>query len=233
MRFRRHGDRLIQLTRLRLVNAYLVREPDGVTVVDTSIAGSANAIRWAADALGLPIRRIVLSHAHTDHFGSLDALHAAVPNAEVLISERDAKLLAGDLSRQPGEPAGRLFPGVFRPSAETRPTRTVAEGDRIGSLEVIAAPGHTPGQLAFLDHRDRTLIAGDAYVAVGGLFVTTQPVLRFPFPALVGTWHKPTAHATALKLRRLSPHRLAVGHGPVLDDPVPAMDRAIQNAPGA
>lgn len=231
MRFERHGEHLIQLTRSRFSNAYLVREADGLTVIDTSLPGSGEPIRWAADALGQPIRRIVLTHAHVDHYGSLDALHAAVPDAEVMVSARDAKLLRGDLTREPDEPEGRLFPGFFKPGAQTLPTRTVAEGDRIGSLEVVAAPGHTPGQIALLDHRDRSLISGDAYLALGGLFVTTQPVLRFPFPALLGTWHKPTAHATAVKLRELDPSRLATGHGPVLSDPGPEMDRAIREAP--
>ncbi len=230
MRFNRHGEHLIQLTRMRVSNAYLVSEPDGITVVDTSLSGSAPSIRWAAAALGQPIRRIVITHAHVDHYGSLDALHDAVPEAEVMISARDARLLRGDRTRDPGEPEGRLFPPFF-PSAATRPTQTIEEGDRIGSLEAIAAPGHTPGQLAFLDHRDRTLICGDAYLALGGLYVTTQPVKRFPFPALVGTWHKPTAYATAVKLRELEPSRLATGHGPVLDDPLAEMDRALREAP--
>jgi len=226
-----HGDHLIQVSRLRVSNVYLVREDDGLTLIDTSLLGSAGAIHSAAAAVGQPIRRIVLTHAHSDHYGSLDALHAAVPEAEVLVSARDARLLRGDRSAEPGEPRGRLFPGFFFPPAKTRPTRTIAEGERIGSLEVVGAPGHTPGQLAFLDSRDRSLICGDAYLALGGLFVTTQPVLRFPFPALLGTWHKPTAYETALKLRALEPSRLATGHGPVLPSPAAEMDRAIAAAP--
>jgi len=231
MKATRHGDHLVQLSRLGLSNAYLVREEDGLTLVDTSLSGSAGAIQSAAADLGAPIRRIVLTHAHSDHYGSLDALHAKVPDAEVLVSARDALLLRGDRSAQPGEPRGRLFPGVFLPPAKTRPTRTIEEGEKVGSLEVVAAPGHTPGQLAFLDTRDRSLICGDAYLALGGLFVTTQPVLRFPFPALLGTWHKPTAYETALKLRVLEPERLATGHGPVLLRPGAEMDRAIRAAP--
>lgn len=46
---------------------------------------------------------------------------------------------------------------------------------------------HDHGQLAFLDTRDHTLIASEAYLSIGGLFVTTELVLRFPFPALAGT----------------------------------------------
>lgn len=226
-----HGDHLVQLTQLKISNAYLVREEDGLTVIDTSVMGSAGGIQAAARALGQPIRRIVLTHAHSDHYGSLDALHAAVPDAEVLVSARDAILLRGDRSRQPGEPAGRLFPGVFLPPAKTRPTRTIEEGERVGSLEVVAAPGHTPGQIAFRDTRDGSLICGDAYLALGGLFVTTKPVRRFPVPALLGTWHKPTAYATAEKLRALDPTRLATGHGPVLEAPAAEMDRALREAP--
>ncbi len=208
-----------------------MREDDGLTLIDTSLPGSAGAILSAAQELGAPIRRIVLTHAHSDHYGSLDALHQAVPDAEVLVSARDARLLRGDLGHEPGEPSGRLFRGFFWPPAKTAPTRTIAEGDRVGSLEVIAAPGHTPGQVAFLDSRDRSLVCGDAYLALGGLFVTTQPVLRFPLPALLGTWNRARANETARKLRELDPARLATGHGPVLERPAAEMDRAIREAP--
>jgi len=94
---------------------------------------------------------------------------------------------------------------------------------------VVAAPGHTPGQVAFLDVRDRSLIAGDALQTRGGLAVSGVIRPLFPFPALA-TWHKPTALATAEALRRLQPSRLAVGHGDVLEDPVEAMDRAVEVA---
>ncbi len=226
-----HGDHLARLTRLKVSNVYLVREDDGLTLIDTSLTGSAGAILSAAQELGAPIRRIVLTHAHSDHYGSLDALHQAVPDAEVLVSARDARLLRGDLGHEPGEPSGRLFRGFFWPPAKTAPTRTIAEGERVGSLEVIAAPGHTPGQLAFMDSRDRSLVCGDAYLALGGLFVTTQPVLRFPLPALLGTWSKARANESARKLRELDPARLATGHGPVLERPAAEMDRAIREAP--
>jgi len=228
-----HGDHLVQLTRFGISNVYLVREDDGLTLIDTSIAGTAGAIVGGASRVGGEIRRIVLTHAHSDHYGSLDALHKRLPAAEVLISGRDARLLNGDRSHVPGEPEGRLFPGVFVPPAKTRPTRTIEEGERVGSLEVVAAPGHTPGQLALRDTRDGSLICGDAYLALGGLFVTTQPVKRFPIVALLATWHKPTANATAHKLRALDPSRLATGHGPVIENPGAEMDRALQEAPGA
>ena len=58
-----------------------------------------------------------------------------LPDAEVLISARDARLLRKDLSLDPGEPQAKI--GGSLPGAETRPSRTLAPGERVGSLEVI------------------------------------------------------------------------------------------------
>ena len=206
------------------VNAYLVDEDDGMTLIDTTFGrGAAKAILAQAQR---PIVRIVLTHAHQDHVGGLDALVAELPDAEVLMSARDAKWMAGDLEPEPGEPEDAK---VNAYGAKTTPTRTIAAGERIGSLEVVAAPGHTPGQLAFLDTRDRTLFAADAYTTLGGVATTAKPNPRFPLPAL-STWHRPTALETAKALRALDPARLAPGHGKTVENPGAAMDAAIAKA---
>lgn len=225
-----HGERLIQLRRRTLlfpVNCYLLREDDGLTLIDTGLSGSATAILTAARAAGAPIRRIALTHVHVDHAGSLDALHVALPEAEVIVSTREARLLARDFTLDAGEAPAKVRGGF--PICTTRPTRTVIPGERIGSLEVVAAPGHTPGHVAFLDTRDGTLIAGDALSTRFGIAVAGVAKPLFPFVAM-GTWHKPTALETARALRALNPARLAVGHGPVLERPAPALDTAIAEA---
>jgi len=213
-----------RISTLGAVNAYLVEEDDGLTLIDTMLPRGHKKILAAAASLGAPITRIVLTHAHGDHIGSLDALAAALPEAEVLISARDARLLAKDMSLDAGEPQTKLRGGY--PGARTRPTRTIAPGERVGSLEAHAAPGHTPGQLAFLDTRDRTLYAADTYSTLGGVATTARPNPRFPLPALA-SWHRPTALETARAMRALDPARLAPGHGKVVEAPGPAMDRAI------
>src|SRR5437763_10021097 len=213
-----------RITRQGWVNCYLVEEEDGLTLVDTMIGGSGDRILEEASKLGKPIVRIALTHAHGDHIGSLDALADKLSGVEVLISARDARLLAKDKSLDPGEPQTRLR-GAF-PGAQTQPTRTVAAGDRIGSLEVVAAPGHTPGHIAFLDTRDRTLYCGDAYTTLGGV-ATTAKVGSWFFVAVTATWHKPTELESARALRALDPAALAPGHGKIVENPGPAMDRAI------
>lgn len=209
MKITTHGNYLFQLTRWPLlfpVNVYLVREADGLTLIDAGVPGSTKAILAAARDIGAPIVRIALTHADDDHVGSLDALHAALPEAEVLMSPESAERLRG--------------------RRRTRPTRMLQPGDRVGSLEVIAAPGHGPDQIAFFDTRDRTLITGDAFQTRGRVAVTSTVVPSFPFPGWF-TADKPTALATARTLRALEPSRLAVGHGVVIDEPLDAMDRAI------
>src|SRR5579864_1061672 len=216
---------LFQLTHLGAINCYLVREIDGFTLIDTADSGQAPFIIQEAEKLDIPILRILLTHAHVDHVGSLDALHAALPDAQIGISERDARFLTGDQSLDPSEPQFPLR-GSY-PICTTKPTRLLHDGDRIGSLQVIATPGHTPGHLAFLDIRDRSLIVGDAFQMLGGIAVAGKIRPLFPFPALA-TWHKGLALESARTLLELEPSSLSVGHGRTLRNPQVAMKRAIQ-----
>lgn len=229
MQIKVHGDNLIQLTRLWVMNCFLVREDDGFTLVDTGMSGSAKGILEAARQLGGEIRQILLTHAHSDHVGSLDALRALLPEVEVAITARDARFLKGDKSLNADEPQVPLRGGYQ--ICKTEPTRLLRSGDFVGSLEVIASPGHTPGHAAFFDRRDGTLIAGDAYSTQAG--ISTAGTIRplFPLPAMA-TWHRPTGLRSAEALLALQPKRLAVGHGPTLTDPVPAMQHAIAVAKG-
>jgi glyoxylase-like metal-dependent hydrolase (beta-lactamase superfamily II) len=221
------GSSTWKLTHFKTVNMYLVSEPDGYTLIDTGIPGVAKGILNAAATLQATVRRIVLTHSHADHAGSVDALAALLPGATLHWSSREARLMAGDRSLEPGEAQVRV-PGSFV-AVKSLPTQLLSHGDRIGSLEAIAAPGHTPGQLAFLNHEDGTLIAADAFTAFGGLRVVYDGPWYFPF-AKWPTWHAPTALATARKLAALRAARIAVGHGPAFDPAAPALISALEHA---
>jgi glyoxylase-like metal-dependent hydrolase (beta-lactamase superfamily II) len=226
MKIVRETERLIRLSRIGLVNCFLVVEDDGFTLVDSGVAGSALAILAAAEKLGLPIRRIVLTHAHIDHVGSLDALRKQLPDAKIFIGAREARLLASDLSLDPGESGKRLLGFIH---VDTKPTQLLTDGDRIGSLVAISSPGHTPGHFSFLDARDGSLIVGDALTTQMGVMVAGAFKPLFPFPALF-SWNRKIAAESARKLRSLNSTRLASGHGPTIEDPLVAMDQAIEFA---
>ena len=217
------NDRLIQLTRYGFVNAYLVREDDGFTLVDTTMPRTGDALIAAAAAAGAPIRRIALTHGHGDHVGSVGELKDKLgADVQVLLPELDARILAGEKVVE-----GKLT-GSW-PKVTWTPDVRLAPGDTVGSLEVIASPGHSPGHVAFLDTRDRTLIAGDVFTTFGTTQVSNHYYWRFPLAAMA-TFDKAEDLRSARALRALDPTLLVVGHGRAVRSPAAAMDAAIARA---
>jgi glyoxylase-like metal-dependent hydrolase (beta-lactamase superfamily II) len=173
---------------LRIVNCYLLRDGDGWTIVDSGLNYPLGQAAWLAvfDALGIrdeSITRIVLTHAHPDHYGMAGWL-AERSGAPVLLSPIEQAFAAhvwgggepviqavAALFHQHGMPddliaAVRDQMAVLRPM--TRPlakTTTLAPGARlrIGAREfqAIPTPGHSDGHLAFYCAEERLLLCGD------------------------------------------------------------------------
>jgi len=226
MRLVQESANLYRLTRVGMVNCFLLRKPDGLTLIDTNLPGSCRAILDAANSLDSHITVIALTHAHFDHVGSLDALAKALPNVKVLIGSREARLLARDFSLEPDE-QGKSLLGFKR--VESRPHSLLRDNDRIGSLRVIPSPGHTPGHVSFLDARDNSLIAGDSFTTQTGVVAAGVHSLLFPFPAWF-SWNADLAAQSAASLCALRPDLLAVGHGPTVRSPWGKMQEAVETA---
>ncbi|WHY67862.1 MBL fold metallo-hydrolase [Neobacillus sp. SuZ13] len=209
------------------VNCYLVEEEDGLTLIDAALGFCTKGIMQAAESIGKPITKIVLTHAHEDHVGALDSLKGLMPEVPVYISIRDNRLMNGDRSLDRHEAQTPIKGGVPK-KLKTRANILLKEGDLIGSLTSIETPGHTPGSMSFLDLRTKALIGGDALQTRGGMAVAGEIVPWFPFPAF-GTWSKETAMKSARKLVGYQPELLAVGHGEMVMNPVKEMERAIKH----
>ncbi len=208
------------------VNCFVYEKSDRLIVFDMGMKGFVNEIKKLEEQTGKSVSILLLTHAHGDHVNGVPKFREVFPKVNIGISARDKKLLAGDFSLLATEAPGKIKGGVSKTEI---PVDFIFEpGEEIDGLKVIAAPGHTPGSVAFLDENG-VMIAGDAFQLRGGIAVAGIIRPLFPFPAF-GTWDATTALMSAKKLVEFQPSLLAVGHGDMLENPVSEMQNAIKTA---
>jgi glyoxylase-like metal-dependent hydrolase (beta-lactamase superfamily II) len=204
-----------------LVNAYLVEEQGGVTIVDTGAAGYWNALPAELAAMGRSlddVRAVVLTHAHADHIGF----------AERIRSERGVpiRVHADDvpLTKRPSTPkwqgslglgalrfiAFAIGAGMLRTPPPILEVGTFADGETIdvpGRPRIVHAPGHSPGSAAIVFETRDVVFVGDAFVTLDVLSGATGPRVS-PFNG-----DRAMAIASLARLEPIAARIALPGHG--------------------
>jgi glyoxylase-like metal-dependent hydrolase (beta-lactamase superfamily II) len=204
------------------VHAFLAEADGELALVDTLWDTDGRVVLEAIDRLGRrpsELRRIAITHGHRSHLGGAAALKRAT-GATILAHTAEEDILAGKRRARrarltPLPP--RLIPfrvglalGIPKhpPFAVDEP---LADGDAFGPFEVVHAPGHSPGHLAFWWPERRVLIAGDA--------IATWPQVDAGWP---GFQLDSAEHERSLRrMAALEPLVVGVGHGEPLADDAP------------
>ena len=235
----------LHFLRLPVGQAYLWSDPDGLTLIDAGLPGSAPLIAAGIHQAGYrpaDLRRLVLTHFHPDHTGAAADI-TGWGEVEVLAHHADAPFIRGEASGPPPDLADwerPLYDQVVgqRPpeSAPTEPgvapghavvariDRELADGDELGfgdGAVTVAAPGHTPGSIAVYLPRHQVLFTGDA-------------AARGPNGRVISVFNVDRAEAAA-SLRRLAGLSAAVacfGHGePLTHDAAATLEAAARSLP--
>ena len=205
-----HVHQLTFYAPLLPINVQLIERELGLVLIDTGLSRNADAILAYIEAQERPLLAILLTHAHGDHVGGVDAILKAHPHAELYVSRRDARLLEGDKTTDPDERPLKLKGSL--PTIHSLPDKRLDPGERLFGFRVYQAAGHTPGSVAYFDEASRILFAGDAFQSHGGVAVAGDVRPLFPLPGLA-TWDKSAAVENAEKLIDLAPRHTFVGHG--------------------
>ena len=222
------------------VSAYLLRGDDGDTLVDCGIAAGVDggdpgpdgtaAVRAALAAVGSSLERLerlVVTHAHIDHFGlagevvrrsggelwmhrrtDLDLEKYAEPDEAVdrrMLMLADHGLYGPELTESSEGLRDWLpvMPSVGRPSRLLEGGELFTTGGR--TWEVVHTPGHSPGHVCLWNADERLLCSGDHLLQVVSPPVTFERGFE---PDPMGSYLQ-----SLDRVRDLGPDLVLPGHG--------------------
>ncbi|MGL4696825.1 MBL fold metallo-hydrolase [Enterococcus larvae] len=182
------------------INCYIVKEENYCTLIDCSKSGTAKSIIQAVEETQLPLKYIILTHAHSDHTGDIQKISAHFPDAEVCIGKKEYIDSQNNVHniRMPIEPKTLL-----------------SEGESIGSLLVRETPGHTNGSISLIDQRTHTAYVGDLLQSQGGLAISGDIRWLFPFPAMATVDKQLAIESVKQLCEKETLQYIFCGHGPV------------------
>lgn len=198
---------LYTFTGLIAGRVYAIKDPDGITLIDTSISLAGKRIlKQLADAgfSAQDVKRIIITHAHPDHVGGLPYLYAQT-GAQVIASPAEKTVIQGELSI-PRRPSGLRPPNTIVKHVPV--ARTIEDGevlgDVMGGLQALHTGGHAPGHMAFWQPEHQVLFCGD---------VIFRMRRKMTLPWAMLTVDMAQNKQSIQKLATFSPQILCFGHG--------------------
>lgn len=213
------------------VNVYLIEE-DPLTLIDAGprTDEAIAALRSGLARLGhkfSDIKRIIISHAHADHYG-LARVVVEESSAQAYIHSWDAPAVSAAMDysayRQllkvagvPAQTIDRMELGYQKFSGYAYPldnVKTLEDNDEIifdhGALMVVHTPGHTPGSICLVRASNRMVFASDTVLKN----ITPNPVLS-PDPMNDKLRFQSLGEylVSLARIRSLAPTVLKGGHG--------------------
>ena len=198
------------------VHAFLLDDGNGLTLIDTMYDDDARHVLAELTSIGktpADVKHIILTHAHKSHVGGVAALKKA-SGATVYSHDWEVDIIAGRreasrVSAFPKKPLAvyKLQLGLALGLGRHTPCevdRRLKAGDRVGPLEAVETPGHTPGSLSFWWPERRALFAGDV-IATWPEFAAGWPGLTLDNDRNLRSVHQLTDFGNA--------EILCVGHG--------------------
>lgn len=144
---------------------YIVYNTESMEAIVIDPGAQPEKIISAADLLSVNVRHILLTHAHFDHIGAVDAL-ALHYNCDITVCRHDLELLY-----DPSLNLSRNFAGDITVSSKNIITVDDSKAELIGSsFEFITTPGHTNGSMCI--KTEGIIFTGDTlfYCSVGNDF---------------------------------------------------------------
>ena len=158
------------------LHVHVVDTPDGDLLIDCGAKGSEDSLHAGLTELGTRPERLLITHAHIDHWGVATLLvdsvmaHPGVESTFRFVRTRDHGSLIDEAYRAAFDSAFDGMDGLVTGVPEIEP---LADGDVIGDWRVIYTPGHDPGHICLFRESDGVLLCGD--VLLPGFTPNIQP----------------------------------------------------------
>lgn len=198
------------------IHVWVVVDEDGVTLVDAGLSMMTKGILKFIDQLQAgPLKRIVLTHGHSDHVGAVKKIVEAT-QVPVYAHRIEIPYMEGNLP-YPGRK--KATPLVAKNLAQALPEDDQGNNISIGGLTPYLTPGHSPGHVVYFHEQDGVLLAGD-------LFTSKKGKLYRPMPMFTADMKEAVKSSSIVG--KLQPKRLEVCHGDSVLLPADHLDEYIQ-----